>query len=74
MESINRTFKAAVFDMDGLILDSERTVLSIWEQIGDKYGFPGISFYQGTNPICEGSILMISSPSRTLFQVPPHWV
>ncbi len=31
--------------MDGLILDSERTVLSIWEQIGEKYGFPDIRTY-----------------------------
>lgn len=45
MESINLSFKAAIFDMDGLILDSERTVLSIWEQIGAKYGFSGIRDY-----------------------------
>ena len=45
MESINRTFKAAIFDMDGLILDSERTVLSCWEKIGEKYGFKDIVSY-----------------------------
>lgn len=45
MEKTGRTFKAAIFDMDGLILDSERTVLHIWEQIGEKYGFAGIREY-----------------------------
>ena len=45
MESINRPFKAAIFDMDGLILDSERTVLSCWEKIGEKYGFKDIVTY-----------------------------
>lgn len=45
MLKINRTFKAAVFDMDGLILDSEMTVLHIWEQLGEKYGFEGIREY-----------------------------
>lgn len=45
MLKINRTFKAAVFDMDGLILDSEMTVLHIWEQLGEKYGFKGIREY-----------------------------
>ena len=45
MEKAPKTFKAAIFDMDGLILDSERTVLSCWEQIGEKYGFPNIREY-----------------------------
>ena len=45
MEKSDIKFKAAVFDMDGLILDSERTVLSIWEQIGEKYGFSNIREY-----------------------------
>lgn len=45
MLKIDRTFKAAVFDMDGLILDSEMTVLHIWEQLGEKYGFEGIREY-----------------------------
>ena len=45
METINRQFKAAIFDMDGLILDSERTVLSCWEKIGEKYGFKDIVTY-----------------------------
>ena len=45
MDKISRTFKAAVFDMDGLILDSERTVLNCWEKIGEKYGFEDIVTY-----------------------------
>ena len=45
METVNRKFKAAVFDMDGLILDSERTVLKCWETLGEKYGFAGITGY-----------------------------
>ena len=45
MEKSSRTFKAAIFDMDGLILDSERTVLKCWEKIGEKYGFKDIIPY-----------------------------
>ncbi|MBR2821756.1 MAG: HAD family phosphatase [Clostridiales bacterium] len=45
MEKSKRSFTAAIFDMDGLILDSERTVLKCWEVIGEKYGFPDIVTY-----------------------------
>lgn len=45
MDQSARTFKTAIFDMDGLILDSERTVLNIWEKIGEKYGFENIRAY-----------------------------
>ncbi|MCR4767074.1 MAG: HAD family phosphatase [Saccharofermentans sp.] len=45
MEKSSRTFRAAIFDMDGLILDSERTVLKCWEAVGQKYGFPDIETY-----------------------------
>ena len=45
MEKADRTFAAAIFDMDGLILDSESTVLDCWEIIGEKYGFKDIRTY-----------------------------
>lgn len=34
--------KAVVFDMDGVIFDSEKLVLDCWEKIGEKYQIPGI--------------------------------
>lgn len=30
-------FKGAVFDMDGLMIDSERLVYSIWQEMLDEY-------------------------------------
>ena len=42
MEKISRSFKAAIFDMDGLILDSERTVLNCWEKVAKSHGLPDI--------------------------------
>ena len=35
-------FEAAIFDMDGLILDSERAVLDCWDIVGERHGLEGI--------------------------------
>ena len=35
-------YDAVVFDMDGVIFDSERAVLNCWLSIADKYGLDGI--------------------------------
>lgn len=42
MELTGRSFRAAVFDMDGLILDSEMTVLKCWEKVAQKHGLSDI--------------------------------
>ncbi len=34
--------KAVIFDMDGIIFDSERLILDCWEKVGEKYHFSGI--------------------------------
>lgn len=40
--SMNRYIDAVIFDMDGVIFDSERLVLACWQKVGEKYGFQGI--------------------------------
>ena len=37
-----RDFDAVVFDMDGVIFDSERAVLECWLELADKYAIPNI--------------------------------
>lgn len=36
------TFKAVVFDMDGIIFDSERLVIDCWKVVAEKYAIPDI--------------------------------
>ena len=31
-----------IFDMDGVIFDSEKAVFGLWKEIAEKYGFPDI--------------------------------
>lgn len=37
-----KEYKAVIFDMDGVIFDSEKRVVECWKEIADKYGVPDI--------------------------------
>ena len=37
-----KDFEAVVFDMDGVIFDSERAVMNCWLELADKYGIENI--------------------------------
>ena len=39
---MNEQLQAVIFDMDGVIFDSERLVIECWETIAKKYNIPGI--------------------------------
>lgn len=34
--------KAVIFDMDGVIFDSERAVLQCWREVGERFGLEGV--------------------------------
>ena len=37
-----KQYSAVVFDMDGVLLDTEKLVLKAWKEVADKYGIPDI--------------------------------
>lgn len=39
---MNNKITSVIFDMDGVIFDSERLVLDCWEKVGEKYGIADI--------------------------------
>lgn len=39
---MQKSYQAVVFDMDGIIFDSERLIIECWQVIADKYGVPDI--------------------------------
>ena len=39
----NRSFEAVIFDMDGVIFDTEHLAMSLWVQAADELGIPGIA-------------------------------
>ena len=40
--SINQHNKAVIFDMDGVVFDSERAVYKGWKELAEKYGFENL--------------------------------
>lgn len=37
--------KAVVFDMDGVIFDSEKAVIEVWQEVAERHGIPNITEY-----------------------------
>ena len=53
-------YDAVVFDMDGVIFDSERAVMQCWKELADKYQIPDIE-----KAVTSPSVIRFLSVSHT---------
>lgn len=53
--------EAVVFDMDGVVFDSELLVLETWKAVADKYGFPNIE------KVCKECLGTNSEATKQIF-------
>ena len=59
---MQREYKAVVFDMDGIIFDSERLVIECWKETADKYGIMDIE------RTCEACLGVNATETREIFK------
>lgn len=59
---MQREYKAVVFDMDGIIFDSERLVIECWKETADKYGIVDIE------RACEACLGVNATETREIFK------
>lgn len=59
---MQKEFKAVVFDMDGIIFDSERLVIECWKEVADKYGIVDIE------KACEACLGVNATETREIFK------
>ena len=57
-----QNFEAVVFDMDGVIFDSERLVLECWDEVARKYGI------ENMEPVCLKCTGLTAAASRDVMK------
>ncbi len=59
---MGQTYQAVVFDMDGVIFDSERLIIECWKETADKYGIADIE------RACEACLGVNAVETREIFK------
>lgn len=59
---MQKGYKAVVFDMDGIIFDSERLIIECWKETADKYGIADIE------RACEACLGVNAVETREIFK------